>query len=135
MHCVFVTALGVVCTIVGEPQNLLIAKIAGWEFIEFFMRMAPITMPVFIAGLITCVFVEKFSIAGFGNQLPDSVRTIFNDFDEYEKQNTTTKHQAELLVEGLVAIFLVVALALHIAAVGLIGLAVIILLTSFKGIT
>ena len=135
MHGAIGTALGGVCTIVGEPQNLLIAKIAGWEFIEFFMRMAPITMPVFIAGLITCVFVEKFSIAGFGNQLPDSVRTIFNDFDEYEKQNTTTKHQAELLVEGLVAIFLVVALALHIAAVGLIGLAVIILLTSFKGIT
>jgi NhaB family Na+:H+ antiporter len=135
MHGAIGTALGGVCTIVGEPQNLLIAKIAGWEFIEFFIRMAPITMPVFIAGLITCVFVEKFSIAGFGNQLPDSVRTIFNDFDEYEKQNTTTKHQAELLVEGLVAIFLVVALALHIAAVGLIGLAVIILLTSFKGIT
>ena len=135
MHGAIGTALGGVCTIVGEPQNLLIAKIAGWEFIEFFMRMAPITMPVFIAGLITCVFVEKFSIAGFGNQLPESVRTIFNDFDEYEKQNTTTKHQAELLVEGLVAIFLVVALALHIAAVGLIGLAVIILLTSFKGIT
>ena len=135
MHGAIGTALGGVCTIVGEPQNLLIAKIAGWEFIEFFMRMAPITMPVFIAGLITCVFVEKFSIAGFGNHLPDSVRTIFNDFDEYEKQNTTTKHQAELLIEALVAIFLVVALALHIAAVGLIGLAVIILLTSFKGIT
>jgi len=135
MHGAIGTALGGVCTIVGEPQNLLIAKIAGWEFIEFFMRMAPITMPVFVAGLITCVFVERFSIAGFGNQLPESIRKIFNDFDEYEKQNTTAIHKAELLVEGLVAIFLVVALALHVAAVGLIGLAVIILLTSFKGIT
>lgn len=135
MHGAIGTALGGVCTIVGEPQNLLIAKIAGWEFIEFFMRMAPITMPVFVAGLLTCIFVEKFSIAGFGNQLPESIRNIFNDFDEYEKQNTTTKHKAELLVEALVAIFLVIALALHVAAVGLIGLAVIILLTSFKGIT
>ena len=135
MHGAIGTALGGVCTIVGEPQNLLIAKIAGWEFIEFFMRMAPITMPVFVAGLITCVFVERFSIAGFGNQLPESIRKIFNDFDEYEKQNTTAIHKAELLVEGLVAIFLVAALALHVAAVGLIGLAVIILLTSFKGIT
>jgi NhaB family Na+:H+ antiporter len=135
MHGAIGTALGGVCTIVGEPQNLLIAKIAGWEFIEFFMRMAPITMPVFVAGLLTCVFVERFSIAGFGNQLPESIRKIFNDFDEYEKQNTTAIHKAELLVEGLVAIFLVVALALHVAAVGLIGLAVIILLTSFKGIT
>ena len=135
MHGAIGTALGGVCTIVGEPQNLLIAKIAGWEFIEFFLRMAPITMPVFVAGLITCVFVERFSIAGFGNQLPESIRKIFNDFDEYEKQNTTAIHKAELLVEGLVAIFLVIALALHVAAVGLIGLAVIILLTSFKGIT
>ena len=135
MHGAIGTALGGVCTIVGEPQNLLIAKIAGWEFIEFFMRMAPITMPVFVAGLITCVFVERFSIAGFGNQLPESIRKTFNDFDEYEKQNTTAIHKAELLVEGVVAIFLVVALALHVAAVGLIGLAVIILLTSFKGIT
>ena len=135
MHGAIGTALGGVCTIVGEPQNLLIAKIAGWEFIEFFMRMAPITMPVFVAGLLTCVFVERFSIAGFGNQLPESIRKIFNDFDEYEKQNTTAIHKAELLVEGLVAIFLVVALALHVAAVGLIGLGVIILLTSFKGIT
>ena len=135
MHGAIGTALGGVCTIVGEPQNLLIAKIAGWEFIEFFMRMAPITMPVFVAGLMTCFFVERFSIAGFGNQLPVSIRKIFNDFDEYEKQNTTAIHKAELLVEGLVAIFLVIALALHVAAVGLIGLAVIILLTSFKGIT
>ena len=53
MHGAVGTALGGVCTIVGEPQNLLIAKIAGWEFIEFFIRMAPITMPVLIVGLLT----------------------------------------------------------------------------------
>ena len=35
MHGVVGTALGGVCTIVGEPQNLLIANVAGWEFIEF----------------------------------------------------------------------------------------------------
>ena len=34
MHGVVGTALGGVCTIVGEPQNLLIANVAGWEFIE-----------------------------------------------------------------------------------------------------
>jgi NhaB family Na+:H+ antiporter len=50
MHGVVGTALGGVCTIVGEPQNLLIANIAGWEFIEFMIKMAPITVPVFIAG-------------------------------------------------------------------------------------
>jgi NhaB family Na+:H+ antiporter len=135
MHGAVGTALGGVCTIVGEPQNLLIAKVAGWEFIEFVIRMAPVTMPVFIAGLLTCFLVERFSIAGFGNQLPESVRNIFNDFDVYENQNTTIQHKAELIIESCVAVFLVFALAFHVAAVGLIGLAVIILLTAFKGIT
>ncbi|MBU27902.1 MAG: sodium/proton antiporter NhaB [Flavobacteriales bacterium] len=135
MHGAVGTALGGVCTIVGEPQNLLIAKVAGWEFIEFVIRMAPVTMPVFIAGLLTCFLVERFSIAGFGNQLPESVRNIFNHFDVYETQNTTLQHKAELVIESCVAVFLVFALAFHVAAVGLIGLAVIILLTAFKGIT
>ena len=135
MHGAVGTALGGVCTIVGEPQNLLIATIAGWEFVEFFLRMAPITMPVFVAGIFTCFVIEKFSIAGFGNQLPPNIREIFNDYSVYREENITAKDRAELLVESLVAVFLVIALGLHLAAVGLIGLSVIILLTAFKGIT
>ncbi len=46
----------------------------------FFIRMAPITMPVFFAGILTCLAIEKFSIAGFGNQLPTNIRNIFNDY-------------------------------------------------------
>ena len=135
MHGAVGTALGGVCTLVGEPQNLLIATIAGWEFVEFFLRMAPITMPVFVAGIFTCFIIEKFSIAGFGNQLPSNIREIFNDYSVYREENITAKDRAELLVESLVAVFLVIALGLHLAAVGLIGLSVIILLTAFKGIT
>tara|TARA_B100001029_G_scaffold177491_1_gene182290 strand:- start:385 stop:1563 length:1179 start_codon:yes stop_codon:yes gene_type:complete len=135
MHGAVGTALGGVCTLVGEPQNLLIATIAGWEFIEFFIRMAPITMPVFFAGILTCLAIEKFSIAGFGNQLPKNIRNIFNDYSIHMNKNITSKDKAELLIESLVAVFLVIALAFHLAAVGLIGLAVIILLTAFKGIT
>ena len=135
MHGAVGTALGGVCTLVGEPQNLLIATIAGWEFIEFFIRMAPITMPVFFAGILTCLAIEKFSIAGFGNQLPTNIRNIFNDYSIHMNENITSKDKAELLIESLVAVFLVIALAFHLAAVGLIGLAVIILLTAFKGIT
>ena len=134
MHGAVGTALGGVCTLVGEPQNLLIATIAGWEFVEFFLRMAPITMPVFVAGIFTCFIIEKFSIAGFGNQLPPNIREIFNDYSVYREENITAKDRAELLVESLVAVFLVIALGLHLAAVGLIGLSVLILLTAFKGI-
>ena len=36
MHGAVGTALGGVCTLVGEPQNLLIANVAGWDFVKFF---------------------------------------------------------------------------------------------------
>ena len=135
MHGAVGTALGGVCTTVGEPQNLLIAGKAGWDFMEFFIQMAPITMPILFTGLLTCIIVEKFSIAGFGNQLPLNVREVFNDYSKYRKENITLKDKTELLIESVVLIFLVFALAFSIAAVGLIGLTVMVLLTAFKGIT
>ena len=135
MHGAVGTALGGVCTTVGEPQNLLIAGKAGWDFMEFFIQMAPITMPILFTGLLTCIIVEKFSIAGFGNQLPSNVREIFNDYSKYRKEDITLRDKTELLIESVVLIFLVFALAFSIAAVGLIGLTVMVLLTAFKGIT
>ena len=135
MHGVVGTALGGVCTIVGEPQNLLIANVAGWEFIEFMIKMAPITVPVFIAGMITCFAIEKLQICGFGNQLPARIKNIFHEYNTYEESKRTEQDKLELYVEMLVGIFLIIALALHLAAVGIIGLGVIILLTSFKGVT
>ncbi len=137
MHGAVGTALGGVCTIVGEPQNLLIAKIAGWDFIEFFLYMAPVTMPVFIAGLLTCFCLERFKLAGFGSELPENIRTIFSEYALYENETSKNddKKKAELAVELFVLVLLIFALAFHIAEVGIIGLGVIILLTSFKGIT
>ena len=135
MHGVVGTALGGVCTIVGEPQNLLIANVAGWEFIEFMIKMAPITVPVFIAGMITCFAIEKLHICGFGNQLPARIKNIFYEYNTFEESKRTEQDKLELYVELLVGIFLIIALALHLAAVGIIGLGVIILLTSFKGVT
>ena len=137
MHGAVGTALGGVCTIVGEPQNLLIAKIAGWDFIEFFLYMAPVTMPVFIAGLLTCFCLERFKLVGFGSELPGNIRTIFAEYALYENETSKNddKKKAELVVELFVLVLLIFALAFHIAEVGIIGLGVIILLTSFKGIT
>ena len=135
MHGVVGTALGGVCTIVGEPQNLLIANIAGWEFIEFAVKMAPITIPVFIAGMITCFCVEKFRLFGFGTHLPLRIKNIFHGYNDFELSQRTDIMKLELVIEMVVGLFLIIALALHLAAVGIIGLGVIILLTSFKGIT
>ena len=134
MHGAVGTALGGVCTLVGEPQNLLIGEIAGWEFMEFFYRMAPVSIPVFFVGLATCALVEKFNILGYGAEMPMAARRILEEYDRLEDQKRTPKQKASLIVQALVALFLVVALAFHWAEVGLIGLAVIVLATVFTGI-
>lgn len=134
MHGAVGTALGGVCTLVGEPQNLLIAHRAGWNFVEFFLVMAPITMPVLVAGIITCVVLEKTKICGYGEQLPDNVRAILEEFAAAEEAKRTSKYTAELIVQGIVAAILVVSLAFHVAEVGLIGLMIIVLLTAFNGV-
>ncbi len=134
MHAAVGTALGGVTTLVGEPQNLLIATVAGWEFTEFFMRMAHITMPVLVAGLLTCVAVEKLKLFGYGEQIPEAARRILEEYDRLEAEKRTLDDKASLIVQALVALFLVVALAFHWAAVGVIGLAVIVLATAFTGI-
>lgn len=134
MHGAVGTALGGVCTLVGEPQNLLIADKAGWDFAEFFLRMAPITMPVLACGLVTCILLELTKTFGYGTLLPDNVREILVKYDQEQQAKRHNKEKAALIVQGLVAIFLIVGLALHLAEVGLIGLAVIVLLTSFNGV-
>ena len=135
MHGAVGTALGGVTTIVGEPQNLLIAEKAGWSFIEFFVIMAPITMPVFVTGVITCFLVEQFKWFSYGALLPDTVREILQDFAKQEAARRSRYDQAAQIIQILVALLLILALALHVAEVGLIGLMVIILLTTFNGIT
>ena len=129
------TALGGVMTMVGEPQNLIIAKAAGWDFAGFFLRMAPVTVPVLLCGLITCVLLERFRLFGYGEPLPEKVRQILMDYDRDSRQKRTRQDQLNLWIQGLIAVWLIAALALHLAEVGLIGLSVIILATSFCGIT
>ncbi len=134
MHAAVGTALGGVSTQVGEPQNLLIADQAGWDFIEFFLKTMPVSLPVFVAGLLTCWSLEKLKWFGYGAPLPDAVRSVLIDYNEELATRATMKDRQVLIVQALVAIWLVVALAFHIAEVGLIGLMVIILATTFTGI-
>lgn len=135
MHAGIGTALGGVMTMVGEPQNLIIAKHVNWDFITFYIRMAPVTIPVFLCGLIVCFLVEKFKLFGYGAELPDSVRQILTDHDKKMTAKRTKKEQAQLWVQGLIGVWLIAALAFHLAEVGLIGLSVIVLATAFCGIT
>jgi NhaB family Na+:H+ antiporter len=135
MHGAVGTAIGGVMTQVGEPQNLLIAEHAGWNFIEFFVAMAPVTIPVALAGLGTCWIVERMRWFGYGTPLPDAARAILLDYSNELAARSTPRDRQVLIVQGLVAFLLVLALAFHVAEVGLIGLLVIILATSFTGVT
>ena len=135
MHGAVGTALGGVCTQVGEPQNLLIAAKLDWDFMQFFYAMAPITMPVLVSGLLTCLALELTGWFGFGGKLPENVRGIIQGFVEEEDANRTEKEKYGIIVQAFAAIFLIVALANHWAAPGLIGLGVIVLQTAFSGIT
>ncbi len=46
MYSAIGTMLGGITTLIGEPQNLLIGEVMGWNFVEFFVVMAPVSLPV-----------------------------------------------------------------------------------------
>jgi Na+/H+ antiporter nhaB len=135
MHAGVGTALGGVMTMVGEPQNLIIAEQAGWGFKEFFFRVLPVSLPVLACGIITCFIIEKFHLFGYGAKLPRKVWGVLAKFDRTQEQKMTKQERIKLIIQALVGIWLVIGLAFHLAAVGLIGLSVIIFTTSLCGVT
>ncbi len=134
MHGSVGTALGGVCTLVGEPQNLLIASEMGWQFITFFVNVAPVSMPVLAIGLLTCTLVEKFRLFGYGAEMPGNIRSNLLETEMQMEAKRGKQGKARLIVQALTGIWLILALAFHLAAVGIIGLSVIVLLTSMNGI-
>lgn len=134
MHGVVGTALGGVSTLVGEPQNLLIGEKMGEDFPNFFLHMAPVSMPVLVCGLLTTIMLEKFKLFGYGTKLPKHVRKIIENYTIQRDEEMTKKDRKNLMIQGIAAVLLVASLALHIAPVGFIGLAIIIIQTSFMGI-
>ena len=134
MHGAVGTALGGVCTLVGEPQNLLIAERAGWEFMEFVYRMAPVTMPVLACGLVTCVLLEKLKWFSYGVTLPETVRNTLVEYNNEEEAKRSHRATMVLISQAVVGLVLVLSLAFHVAAVGLVGLMIIVLLTAFNGV-
>jgi NhaB family Na+:H+ antiporter len=134
MHAAVGTALGGVCTLVGEPQNLLIGRVMGWDFATFFLKVAPVSMPVLAAGIVTCVLLERLHWFGYGERLPDAVRDVIERYDRIETAAIDERKQLRMIIQAVAAIFLVVGLALHVAEVGLVGLTVIVFTTAFNGI-
>lgn len=134
MHAAIGTALGGVATLVGEPQNLLIGQLAGWDFARFFVNVAPVSLPVLAVGLLTCAALEKIGAFGYGVALPEPVREVLEAHDRRQTAALGPAAKARLWIQAAAAAFLVAALGLHLAEVGLIGLAVIVLATAFTGV-
>jgi NhaB family Na+:H+ antiporter len=135
MHGAIGTAIGGVCTLVGEPENIVIGTEAGWNFVQFFLHVAPASIPTLLAGIATCWVIEKNKWFGYGAELPAGVRQILLDEDRRLRANHTPHDRVMLVAQGVVALLMVLALAFHIAEIGLIGLAVIVVVSSIAGVT
>ncbi len=134
MHGAVGTALGGVTTMVGEPQNLLIAEKMDWEFIEFVVVMSHVTIPAVIAGFITCILLEFSGILDYGTKLDPKVRAILQQHVR-ERDNERTKRETyALCVQALCGVLLVIGLGMHLMEVGLIGLSLLVLVTALTGI-
>ncbi len=135
MHGAVGTALGGVCTLVGEPQNLLIGERLGWHFGDFFFAMAPITIPVLFCGIATTAILELTGWFGFGTPLPPVARQIIEGYVREEDLKRTREQKMDLRVQAVAAVLLIIGLAFHLAPVGFIGLGLIVFQTVFLGIT
>lgn len=134
MHAAVGTMLGGILTIIGEPQNLLIGTVMKWSFLEFFLKMAPVTIPVLVSGLLVGILLEKLGWSDFGAPLPANVRRVLEQ--QTSKVSSDNPHHRQVLCTQLIgAILLVLCLVFHVTEVYLIGLGLLIVLTAFNGVT
>jgi len=134
MHGAVGTALGGVTTMVGEPQNLLIAEKMEWEFLQFVVVMSHVTIPAVIAGFVTCILLELTGVLGYGSKLDPHVRAILKGYVEEEDNKRTPKEVYGLWVQGICGVLLVIGLGMHLMEVGLIGLSLLVVVTAMTGI-
>jgi NhaB family Na+:H+ antiporter len=135
MHSAVGTALGGTLTLVGEPQNLMIGTKMGWSFVDFFRHCGVIAVPVAISGFILCPILEIARFPGFGYQLSDNIRQLIVGDYEKKARQAAGQNLYKFVLQGLVAVLLLLALGFHVAEVGLIGLGVIVTLSAFTGMT
>ncbi len=135
LHAAVGTTLGGVCTLVGQPQNLLIGETMGWNFSEFLLRMMPVTLPVVGIGLLTAILLEKLRLFGYGTELPDGVRHVLRAHVRSNAEQDGVRKRVVIAIQAIAGVLLIVALALHLAEVGLIGLALLVTVTAFTGVT
>ena len=135
MHGAVGTILGGMLTIVGEPQNMMIATKVGWDFMDFLRHCFVVSVPVITAGFILCWLLETVKFPGFGYQLPERaykaiVKNYEAKFTELSQQSVYT-----YMLQGIITILLFLALVFYVAEAGLIGIALIVVISAFTGRT
>ena len=134
MHAAVGTTIGGVATLVGQPQNLIVGNVSGWNFVEFFIRMSPVSMPIYFFGYATCILLEKLKWFGFGYEMPDSVYQVLVRKEQIASANLSVRDKVKLACQAIACVWLIFALSQHLAAVGLIGLSIVVLATLFCGV-
>jgi len=86
------------------------------------------------AGLLTVVLLEKTKWFGYGAKLPDNVYKVLVEYATESDKKRTKQDKAQLIIQAIGAIILVLALSFHVAEIGLIGLMVIVILTALNGV-
>ena len=119
----------------GAEPFLVVGASAGWGFAEFARQVAPVTMPVFAAGIITCLLLERFGWFGYGVPMPQGVRKVLEEHQAEIMQKRSARQRLQVWAQGLAAAALVAALAFHVAEVGLVGLALLVLAATMNGVT
>ena len=81
--------------------------------------MAPVSLPVAVAGFTTCWLIDQFRLFGYGAELPSDVRAVLQMHHEERASRALPRDRQVLLVQAAVALILVLSLAFHVAEVGL----------------
>jgi NhaB family Na+:H+ antiporter len=101
----------------------------------FIQMVSPATIPTLFAGFAVCFIIEKFRWFGYGAELPVNVRAILAEEDRRLREATTSGDRFVMGLQAVIGVLMIAALSLHLAEIGLIGLAVIVLATAMTGVT
>ncbi|MDX2225373.1 MAG: hypothetical protein SFV21_21640 [Rhodospirillaceae bacterium] len=135
MHSAVGAICGGVTTLVGQPENVIVGVAVGWDFATFFDRVAVLSLPAVAAGAVTCLFVERFRLFGYGAPMLPGIYAALEEHAGQLRKEMTVRHEATLIAQAAVCVCLILALAFHVAEVGLIGLAVIVFASAASGVT
>ena len=135
MHSAIGTAVGGVSTMIGEPQNFLIAKTMNWSFKEFFINILPVSASVLVFAILVCIIVEKYKLFGFGTELPKDILEEIKKHQENKIKHMGDRVRVKIIFECISLICFIGMLAIGTIEVGIAGLIIIGFINALSGNT